>query len=122
MGSDNNDDTFDEELQIDMKGPVGDAVGNVSPTHCELHPIAHYFVDEHQPDKPRHRSCRVSRATVDDAHLLKPKLKSSGPLHNRLGRASGSSEVSSTRRNLGCGRRTMEPASVPCKLHHIYVQ
>lgn len=30
MSSDNYDATFDEELQIDMKGPVGDAVGNVS--------------------------------------------------------------------------------------------
>jgi hypothetical protein len=35
-GSDSNDTPFDEELQIDMKGPVGDAVGNVSgaPTSC----------------------------------------------------------------------------------------
>jgi hypothetical protein len=54
LGSDHGDATFNEALQIDMKGLVGDAVGNVSArsVYVYLRSFSWYSIDEHQPDEP----------------------------------------------------------------------
>ena len=49
--SDHGDPTFDEALQIDMKGLVGDAVGNVSTRSVLKLYVVHCPVDEYQSDQ-----------------------------------------------------------------------
>lgn len=61
-GYDSADVTFDEELQIDMKGLFGDTVGNVSDCGGKAYSklLTDDPKDEYQSDQPRRCTRRVS--------------------------------------------------------------
>lgn len=108
---------FRQSLQIDMKGLVGDAVGNV---RCSVSfrsaELINYicYIDEYQPYQSRYCSCCVGifRYGRQPFYLIitySPQTK--GPLHHRPESTSGSTPVPSTRWNVGCSRCPVESSS-----------
>jgi len=75
-GYDSADATFNEALQIDMKGLFGDTVGNVSDTHLwrRTSPLlTRGLKDEHQSDQSRRCTGRVSvMETYSSSASLRP--------------------------------------------------
>ena len=117
------EDGIKKSLVIDMKGLVGDAVGNVCHTSYASS-FPHWKVDEHRPLIPRLGPCcvRPSLTLSFPRGLTFHLIKAQWPLHHRSQGTIRCSPLPSPGRHMGRCRCTMEPTPRSCRVHYLYIK